>query len=128
MVKALTKGIEISVETFYLAAQSRPGDNHFFFVYEITIENKNDFSIQLLRRHWDIFDSSGEYRVVDGEGVVGETPIIEPGEKFTYNSGCNLTTEIGRMSGTYIFNRLIDNREFLAHIPTFNLITPGKLN
>ncbi len=128
MIKAITKGIEISVETLYVARQSNPRESHYFFMYEIIIENKNDFSMQLLRRHWNIFDSNGEYRVVEGEGVVGEIPVIEPGEKYTYNSGCNLCTEMGKMSGFYTMKRLIDEREIDVTIPEFYLITPGKLN
>jgi ApaG protein len=87
MVKTTTHNIEISVEVRYLAEQSLPRENHYFFVYFISIQNKSDFSVQLLKRHWDIFDSVGQKREVDGEGVIGETPIIEPGKKFEYNSG-----------------------------------------
>lgn len=128
MTKAVTKGIEISIETLYMANQSSPREGHYFFMYEITIENKNDFAMQLLRRHWNIFDSNGDYRVVEGEGVVGETPIIESGEKFTYNSGCNLNTEVGKMGGFYTMKRLVDEKEFEVIIPEFYLIIPGKLN
>ena len=73
MVKISTHNIEISVEVKYWPQHSMPKENHYFFVYFITIENKSDFSVQLLRRHWDIFDSIGDKRVVDGDGVVGET-------------------------------------------------------
>ncbi|MFL5752942.1 MAG: Co2+/Mg2+ efflux protein ApaG [Bacteroidia bacterium] len=128
MVKAKTKGLEISVETLYLASHSNPRDNHFFFMYEITIENTNDFTVQLLRRRWNIFDSNGEHRLVEGEGVVGETPVLEPGEKYIYNSGCNLVTEMGKMSGIYVMKKLLDGKEFEVTIPEFFMVCPGKMN
>jgi ApaG protein len=105
-----------------------PRENHYFFVYFITIENKGDTSVQLLKRHWDISDSNSEKRTVEGEGVVGETPVIEPGEKFEYNSGCNLMTEIGTMSGFYTMQRLVDNQLFNVTIPKFDMVVPAKLN
>ena len=128
MVKTTTHNIEISVEVKYWSQQSMPRENHYFFVYFITIENKGDTSVQLLRRHWDIHDSNSENRTVDGDGVVGETPVIEPGEKFEYNSGCNLMTEIGTMSGYYTMVRLVDMEEFNVTIPKFEMVVPAKLN
>jgi len=128
MTKTVTYGIEISVECDYWPQQSSPRENNYFFVYFITIENKSDFAVQLIKRHWDIYDSNGEKRQVDGEGVVGETPVLEPGEKFEYNSGCNLVTEIGYMKGFYTMKRVIDNKEIIVQIPEFNLIVPAKLN
>jgi ApaG protein len=128
MVKISTHNIEISVEVRYWPQHSMPKENHYFFVYFITIENKSDFSVQLLKRHWDIFDSIGDKRVVDGEGVVGETPVLEPGQKFEYNSGCNLTSEMGYMKGYYTLLKLMDNKEFNVDIPKFELIVPAKMN
>lgn len=128
MIKTITHNIEVSVEARYLAAQSLPREGHYFFIYFITIENKSDTTVQLLRRHWDIFDSTGEKRQVDGEGVVGETPVLAPGERFQYNSGCNLCGEIGYMEGYYTLNRLLSNEEVCVAIPRFDLVVPGKLN
>ncbi len=128
MVKITTNSIQISVEVKYWPQQSIPRENHYFFIYFITIENKSDNTVQLLRRHWEIFDSISDFRTVDGDGVVGETPILEPGQKFEYNSGCNLTTDIGYMKGHYIMKRLSDDREFNVDIPKFDLIVPAKLN
>lgn len=128
MIKAETKGIFVSVVTSYLADQSNPMYLNYVFIYTITIENTSTHSIQVLRRHWHIFDSNGEYSEVEGEGVVGETPVIEPGESYTYTSGCNLVTEIGKMSGTYLVKDLLTEQEFNIQIPEFQLITPGKLN
>lgn len=128
MVKISTHNIEVSVEAKYWEKQSIPKEGHYFFVYFITIENKSDYTVQLTRRHWDIFDSIGEKRTVDGDGVVGETPVIEPGQKFEYNSGCNLTSEIGYMKGHYTLVKVLDNREFQVEIPKFELVVPAKLN
>jgi ApaG protein len=127
-LKVSTENIEISVRAAYLSEHSIPRENHYFFVYFITIENKGNFAVQLLSRHWDIVDSNGEKRAVDGEGVIGETPVIEPGERYEYNSGCNLLTEIGYMKGYYTMKRLVDDSLFQATIPQFELVVPSKLN
>ncbi len=128
MVKTTTHNIEISVEARYLPDSSLPRENHYFFIYFITIVNKSDFSVKLERRHWDIFDSVGDYRIVDGDGVVGETPVLEPGERFEYNSGCNLTSDMGYMKGYYTLVKLVDGQEFNVDIPKFELMVPSKLN
>ncbi len=128
MTKTLTHGIEISVECKYWPEQSSPKDNLYFFIYYITIENKSSETVQLVKRHWDIFDSINEKRMVDGIGVVGETPIIEPGEKYEYNSGCNLISEIGCMKGYYTMKKFKTGTEVDITIPQFNLIVPAKLN
>lgn len=128
MVKIKTHNIEISVEAKYWSESSVPSENHYFFIYFITIENKSGITVQLLKRHWDIFDSVGEYRVVDGDGVVGETPVLEPGQKFEYNSGCNLKSDIGLMKGYYTFAQFMDGKEFRVEIPKFELIVPGRMN
>ena len=100
----------------------------FLFSYHISIDNKSEYVVQLLRRHWYIFDSCGEYREVEGEGVVGEYPILAPGDVYEYESACNLTTEIGKMSGTYLMERKIGKVPFKVRIPEFELIVPHKLN
>lgn len=128
MVKTTTNNIEICVETKYLWQQSIPKENHYFFVYFISIENKGDFAVQLLKRHWEIFDSGDQKRFVDGDGVVGETPIIEPNQKYTYNSGCNLMSEVGYMKGYYKMRQLLTGQNFQVQIPKFDLIVPAKLN
>lgn len=128
MIKISTENIEISVKASYLSEHSIPKENHYFFVYYITITNKGSYAVQLMKRHWDIFDSNGEKRSVDGEGVVGDTPIIEPGQTYEYNSGCNLVTDLGYMQGYYTMKRLFDNSEFNAVIPRFDLVVPAKLN
>lgn len=128
MVTAITLGVKISVETTYQEDHSDPINNHFIFGYRITIENLTDYTVQLKRRQWFIFDSNGIQREVEGEGVVGEQPVLEPGEKHSYVSACNLNTEIGSMSGNYLMQRLADNEEFIVTIPEFELIVPYRLN
>lgn len=128
MVTKVTEGIKISVDAFYEEHQSRPAERLFLFSYHITIENQTSEKVQLLRRYWQIFDSSGEYREVEGPGVVGEQPILAPGEKYAYESFCNLKTDMGKMKGTYTFERLMDRKLFIAEIPEFKMIVPSKLN
>lgn len=128
MHSIITNGIEIMVQTHYYAQQSSPKEGHYFFVYEISITNKSDFTVQLLSRHWDIVDAFGKTRMVEGEGVIGETPVLEPGELFVYNSGCDFTTEIGKMSGYYVMRKLIDNSDFKVTIPEFLMVLPAKNN
>jgi len=128
MNSIITHGIEISVNARYYASQSDPKDNVFFFVYEITISNKSDFTVQLLKRHWYITDACGKQREVEGEGVVGEMPVLEPGESFYYNSGCDFSTDIGKMRGFYTMKKLVDQSEFDVTIPTFLLVLPARLN
>lgn len=128
MITLVTEGIRISVKSKYQDKYSNPDSSHFVFSYEITIENQNEFPVQLLRRHWNVFDSVGAVREIDGEGVVGQQPIIKPGERYTYESACNLTTTIGSMKGTYSMVRMIDDKLFAVEIPEFDLIVPFVLN
>lgn len=128
MNSIITYGIEISVITRYYAPQSDPKNNQYFFVYEITIINKSEYTVKLLKRHWNITDAFGAKREVNGEGVVGETPSLEPGESFSYNSGCDFNTEIGKMNGFYTMKKLVDQSEFDVIIPEFIMVLPSKLN
>lgn len=128
MNSIITQGIEITVETRYFADQSSPKEGVYFFVYFITIINKSDYTVQLQKRHWDIVDSNGSSRTIDGDGVVGEHPILEPGETYTYNSGCDFETDIGKMSGYYTMERLMDKTSFEVRIPEFTMIVPARLN
>ena len=128
MVAKITDGVKVSVETTYQPEYSNPANEHFMFAYKIQIENLGDYSVQLLRRHWIIFDSSGEKREVEGEGVVGLQPVLAPGQHHEYVSGCNLKTDMGSMKGTYQMKRLVDNELFDVNIPEFILIAPFKSN
>jgi ApaG protein len=128
MISKISEGITISVETYYQPEYSNPVNSEFMFAYRITIENNNAFPVQLLRRHWYIYDSNGSMREVEGEGVVGVQPQINPGESYQYISGCNLRSEIGKMSGTYLMENINNKKSFDAFIPAFDMCAPFKLN
>lgn len=128
MTTQITEGIQISVECVYQPEYSNPEREHFMFAYQISIENKSDYTIQLISRYWNIFDSNGDHNEVYGDGVVGEQPVIEPGKIHQYTSGCNLKTEIGFMEGHYKMIRLLDSSEFEVEIPRFNLLAEYILN
>lgn len=128
MVSRVTEGVKVSVESFYQPDYSNPQNNEYMFAYRITIENENSFPIRLLRRHWHIFDSNAQKREVEGEGVVGVQPQINPGEQYQYISGCNLKTEMGKMQGTYLMEDLSTKRQFTVSIPAFDMIVPHKMN
>jgi ApaG protein len=128
MITGITKGIKVSVETNYQPEHSRPANEHFVFTYRITIENSSNHTVQLRARHWDIIDVTFPKHEVEGEGVVGKQPILEPGEIHQYVSGCNLKSGIGKMSGYYIMERVIDGKVFNVEIPEFIMVVPFKLN
>jgi ApaG protein len=128
MVTQVTQGIQITVETQFRDDQSQPEMEDFLFSYLIFIENKSDLTVQLMRRHWKIFDSNGEHNEVEGEGVIGLQPILLPGEVFEYESACKLQSDMGSMLGTYTMQRQLDGLQFKVQIPRFELITPQRLN
>ena len=128
MTSKISEGIKISVETYYQPDYSNPVNNEFMFAYKISIENNNTFAVKLLRRHWHIYDSNGSLREVEGEGVVGVQPQINPGQLYQYISGCNLRTELGKMSGTYLMQNLNNDNTFTVTIPSFDMTVPFKLN
>lgn len=128
MVTKITEGVKVSVETIYQPEYSNPVNEHFMFAYRVKIENMGDYTVQLMSRKWSIFDSNGTKRQVEGEGVVGQQPIIEPGENHEYVSGCNLKTDIGTMKGSYEMVRVVDGQRFQVKIPEFQLIALYKLN
>jgi ApaG protein len=128
MISKISEGIEISVETFYQPDYSNPVSGEYMFAYRITIDNHNNFPVKLHRRHWNIFDSNGSQREVEGEGVVGVQPTMQPGERYQYVSGCNLRTEMGKMYGTYLMENLNTKTTFDVNIPTFEMIVPFKMN
>jgi ApaG protein len=128
MVSLISEGVEVSVETFFQPDHSNPLQSDYMFAYRITLENHNPFSVKLHRRHWFIFDSNGSHREVEGEGVVGVQPVLAPGERYQYVSGCNLRTEMGRMQGTYSMENLHNKQFFSVSIPSFDMIVPFKGN
>lgn len=128
MTSLISQGMKVSVETFYQPDYSNPQQSEFMFAYRITLENHNSFPVKLHRRHWHIFDSNGSQREVEGEGVVGVQPVLQPGENYQYVSGCNLRSEMGRMYGTYEMENLHSKKFFTVMIPAFEMMAPMKCN
>jgi ApaG protein len=128
MATQITHGIKVSVEVFFQPEYSRPEKGRNVFSYRITIENQSSKTVQLLRRHWQIFDSIGQKREVEGEGVIGEQPIIAPGSTHQYTSWCPLLSDMGSMRGTYLMVSQDDGERFRVRIPEFMLIAPERQN
>ena len=123
MYQKETRAIEITVKPFYLEEQSEPDDSHFVFAYHVRIQNNGGDVVQLLNRYWQITDGLGRIQEVRGPGVVGEQPVLRPGEAFEYTSGCPLNTSTGIMVGTYEMETL-DGERFDVDIPAFSLDVP----
>lgn len=121
---AITDGLTVRVAVNFLPEQSRIEAGKWFWVYHIRIENDSPDTVQLLTRHWRITDGHGEVSIVEGEGVVGEQPVLRPGASHDYVSGCPLSTPHGSMEGHYTFRRS-DGGEFTASIPFFPLAAPA---
>lgn len=128
MVHQITEGVSITVETYYQEEQSNPRRSEFLFAYRITIENLSASIVQLLSRHWYIVDSGGQNREVKGEGVIGQQPVIRPGNSYRYVSACNLNSDMGKMYGSYTMINQDNGRVFRVEIPEFDLIVPAKMN
>jgi len=124
---ATTDGVTVRVSVSYLPEQSEPERGRWFWAYHIRLENDGDESVQLLTRHWVITDGRGARHSVEGEGVVGEQPVIEPGASFDYVSGCPLATPSGAMQGTYRMVRE-NGAIFDVEIPRFALLAPAVLH
>ena len=130
MYTKTTKKISITVNPYYLEDQSEPEDQHYVWAYQVTINNLSKERVQLKNRYWKIIDSNGTKQEVKGEGVVGEQPILNPGEKFEYTSGTPLNTPSGFMEGHYEMETK-NGIKFEASIPQFSLDSPfvsSKLN
>lgn len=128
MATAITEGVKVSVKVEYQPDYSSPSQFHYVFTYRIRIENRGSQSVQLIDRHWYIHDTGYLPKVVNGDGVVGQQPILEPNGAHEYVSGCNLRSGIGKMYGTYGMERLIDGRRFEVIIPEFVMIAPFRDN
>jgi len=128
MVTQITKGIKISVSTSFEGTYFKNYKIHYAFSYQITIENQSKDSVQLTSRHWEIFDALNNNEIVEGEGVVGKKPVIKPGDKHVYNSGCLLASPIGAMKGHYNMINFTSTKSFQVVIPTFKLSAPFALN
>jgi len=124
MYRTQTYGIEVTVEPFYLEEQSRPDDSRYVWGYRINITNRSSLRVQLMDRYWRITDANGQVEEVSGPGVVGEQPVLDPGESFEYSSGCPLDTSSGMMVGRYRMERS-DGAEIDVDIPAFSLDLPG---
>jgi ApaG protein len=128
--------IQVTVEPQYIEAQSIPAEQKYVFAYHVDIYNPSHHPVQLLTRHWLITDGNGKLQEVQGEGVVGDTPTIGPGDSYQYSSGAVLSTEVGSMSGHYGMRLCLEAEEeseqdallFNALIPVFTLAVPSALN
>jgi len=119
--------IDVNIVTRYLPEQSQPEQNRFAFAYDVTIHNKGELPAKLLTRHWIITDGNGQVQEVRGAGVIGEQPLIAPGESHRYSSGTLMATKVGTMQGSY---QMVadDGQRFDAPIAPFRLAVPGALH
>jgi ApaG protein len=116
----------VSVRSYFLADQSRPDDNHFVWAYRVRIENEGVAPVKLLRRTWHITDARGRTQSVHGPGVVGEQPLLDPGQSFEYTSGTPLDTPSGFMVGTYHMTNPSSGEDFDVAVPAFSLDSPHQ--
>lgn len=126
MYSETTRAIRVMVEPHYLEEHSRPGEHHFVWAYRVRIENHGDREVQLRARHWRIVDALGREQRVDGPGVVGEQPFIQPGQSFEYTSGTPLKTPSGFMTGHYDMVGE-DGERFSVAVPSFSLDLPDAI-
>jgi ApaG protein len=125
--EAVTEGIRVRAESFFVPERSDPGESRYFFAYRISIANEGSTPAKLVSRHWVISDGNGHLEHVRGPGVGGEQPRLEPGESFEYTSACPLPTPVGGMQGSYQMVR-DDGNGFDAEIAPFTLAVPNTLN
>jgi len=125
--RAVTRGIRIDVRSQYVPERSLPAARHYAFEYTVHIRNESHVSVQLMARHWQVVDARGEVQEVRGPGVVGEQPILHPGEHFQYSSGVVLKTSSGHMRGSYQMHNVL-GKTFEAEIAPFRLSLPHSLN
>jgi ApaG protein len=125
--KAVTRGVRVEVESAYSPERSRPDDDEYFFTYTVRIANDGSDVVQLVTRHWIITDANGREQEVRGPGVVGEQPVLAPGESFEYTSGCPLATPFGSMRGSYQM-KTPSGAGFDAEIAAFTLSQPYAMN
>lgn len=123
-----TKGIRVSVRPTFQKEQSDPSRAQYIFSYEVTIRNESTQRVQLISRHWIIYDSIGQHREVKGEGVIGQQPILRPKQEHRYRSWCPLMTDMGFMHGSFQMLNLDTGEEFEALIPKFELIPPYRMS
>lgn len=124
MYRALTRDIEVTVEPYYLEEQSDPDDSRYVWGYRIVISNHSDIAVRLMTRYWHITDENGQVDEVSGPGVIGEQPLLNPGDTYEYSSGCPLDTPSGVMFGHYSMEAE-GGETFNVAIPAFSLDSPG---
>ncbi|WP_102961130.1 Co2+/Mg2+ efflux protein ApaG [Mangrovicella endophytica] len=125
MYKATTRNITVTVTPSFLEEQSQPEDGRWVWAYTVEIDNGSRDTVQLRSRYWQITDAQGHVEEVEGAGVVGEQPILSPGDSFTYTSGCPLRTSSGIMRGHYRMQKP-DGSTFTVEIPAFSLDVPAR--
>ncbi len=125
---ATTNGIRITVKPSFVASQSNPQKGLFIYRYNIRIENCSSDIVRLMSRYWIITDSQGQFKEVEGDGVIGQQPIFYPEALYEYESWAPLATEIGTMSGYFVMLRMKDNSTFKAQIPEFQLVPDYRMN
>ncbi len=123
---AETNDVRVSVRAFFLPDRSNPAESQYFWAYRVRIENLGDSPVQLLKRTWSITDGAGRTQQVHGEGVIGQTPLLQPGEHFEYTSGTPLSTPSGFMRGFYHMVETATGRAFDVTIPPFSLDSPHQ--
>jgi ApaG protein len=128
VVTEVTSGIRVSVDTEYSGRYFRRNGSLYLFSYHVTIENLSNEEVQLLGRHWFIFDTGDGPSEVEGAGVIGKQPILKPGEVHHYQSGCHLRASIGAMKGIYHMVRTNDQTPFKVKIPTLQFFATPRLN
>lgn len=128
MVEQITKGIKVAVRSKYEGAYIRNYKMQFAFTYEVAISNHSKDVVQLTHRHWFIFDALNHKETIFGEGVIGEKPILQPGETHSYSSGCLLSGPIGAMEGHYEMVNFSNAKNFKVNIPKFELSAPFAVN
>ncbi|HSF38912.1 MAG TPA: Co2+/Mg2+ efflux protein ApaG [Thermoanaerobaculia bacterium] len=127
MSDTTTQGIRIQVESFYDEDRSSPQESYYFFAYQVRISNQGERKVQLVSREWLITDANGETQRVQGPGVVGEQPVLAPGDSFEYTSFCPISTPVGAMQGSY--RMVLENGDsFDAEIAPFALAVPHAVN
>ena len=124
MYEAVTRNIRVGVVPRFLEKESAPAKKRFFWAYTIEITNLGEETVQVMGRHWHITDGQGRQHEVQGEGIVGDKPVIAPGESFNYTSGCPLPTPHGTMTGTYQVKSRTTGETFTVDIPLFPLESP----
>jgi len=128
MSDTTTRGIRVQVESFYDEDRSSPQESYYFFAYRVRISNLGRDKVKLVSRQWVITDANGEVQQVQGPGVVGEQPVLAPGEGFEYTSFCPLSTPVGTMQGSYQMVLLGNGESFDAVIAPFSLAVPHAVN